>query len=109
MCLDIRLFYVCGLTRLLLLRAAGPAAEHADVQVHRVLPRRGVDVAEAPVDRRHGHHHLDGGPAHLVAPREHLHRLRGHPETAARGLGPLRQDRRRLQGGFLGRIAVRTA
>ena len=80
---------------------SGATAKHADVQVHRVLPWRSVRLAEETVDGRHGHHNLDGGPADLVASREHLHRLGGHQETASRGLGSLRQDRRRLQGDLL--------
>jgi hypothetical protein len=69
---------------------SGAAAEPDELQVHRLLPRRGVRVAGAPQQRRPGHQHLVRGAAHLVAPAVHFSRLRGHQAAVARGLGPLR-------------------
>ena len=55
-------------------------------------------MAEEAVDGRPGDLHLVRGAADVVASREHLHRLRGHPQAAARGLEALRRHRQRLQG-----------
>lgn len=63
----------------------GAAAEPHDLQAHRPLPGRGVGVAEQAVSGRLRHRHLVRGAAHLDAPGEHLHRLRGHPLADARG------------------------
>jgi len=84
--------------RIVSFRTAGTTAEPDHVKVHRALPRGGVIVAEEAEYRRSSDDGMVRGAAHLDAPREHFHVVRGHTTTIAGRRGEVRSHRQGVQG-----------
>ena len=84
--------------RLEILILTGSAAKSHHIEIHRPLPRRGVQLATEAEHRRSSDHDLVRGATNLDAPREYLHVLGGYKKTVASGRRQVRSNRQTVQG-----------